>query len=45
MTIGDHAPNPTPQERRRVKYGAARQVVIAAGLSIAALIGLIVLAT
>ena len=45
MSIGDHAPNPTPQERRKVRYGAARQIVIATGVAAAALIGILVFAT
>ena len=45
MTIDDHAATPTPRERRKVRFGATRQIVIAAGAAAAALIGLLVFAT
>jgi hypothetical protein len=45
MTIGDHTPAPTPQERRKVRFGTARQIVIAVGAAVAATIGILALAT
>jgi hypothetical protein len=44
MTIGDHTPTPTPDERRKVRFGSARQVVIAAAIVAAAIVGLLVIA-
>jgi hypothetical protein len=44
MTIGNPTPDLTPQERRKVRFGAARRVVIAADLFIVALIGLVMFA-
>jgi hypothetical protein len=44
MTIGDHTPAPTPRERRKVRFGMARQIVIALGAAVAAIIGFLALA-
>ncbi len=45
MSVGDHTPNPTLQERRKVRYGTARQKVIAAAAAVAALIGILAFAS
>lgn len=45
MTIGDHKPTATPDERRKVRYGSARQITIALAAAAAALIGALVVAT
>ncbi len=45
MTIGDHKPTATPDERRKIRYGTARQITIAVAAAVAAAFGLFVLAT
>jgi hypothetical protein len=44
MTIGDHKPTPTPAERRKVRFGSARQIVIAAAAAMLAILGFVVFA-
>ncbi len=44
MTIGDHTPSPTTRERRKVRFGVARQIVIAIGAAVAATIGIVAFA-
>ena len=45
MTIGVHTPSPTPQERRKIRFGKGRQIVIAVGAAVAAIVGILALAT
>lgn len=44
MSIGDHRPTPTPSERRKVRFGTARQLVIATAAAIMAVLGFLVFA-
>jgi hypothetical protein len=44
MTIGDHTPTPSPGERRKVRFGAARQRVIVVAAAVLAIVGLVVFA-
>ena len=44
MTIGDHKPIPNPDERRKVFFGSARQLVIGAAAAALTVVGLVVFA-
>ena len=44
MTIGDHKPTATPSERRKLRFGKARQITIAVAAALAALVGFLVFA-